>query len=94
MKNFLAAVFFSLLCTRPILLAQNVTLLGSLKPYPISSYIDIWSYETNGREYAFLAVTAGTYELSFNAINLPSGIYFARLSAGDQSDVIKMNLLK
>jgi len=38
--------------------------------------------------------TAGTYELNWNAINLPSGVYFHQLKAGDFINTKKMILLK
>jgi len=60
MKNFLAVVFYSLLYFNSIAVGQNVTLLGSLNPYPTKVYTDIWGYEAGGREYAFLGVTGGT----------------------------------
>ncbi len=37
---------------------------------------------------------AGTYEVKFNASNLPSGIYFYRLTAGSFSNTKKMILIK
>jgi hypothetical protein len=36
----------------------------------------------------------GTYELNFDAVDLPSGIYFYMLTAGDFSEVKKMALVK
>lgn len=39
---------------------QNVTLLGSLNPYPGAAYANIWGYAANGREYALIGVTGGT----------------------------------
>jgi len=37
---------------------------------------------------------SGTYELTWNAANLPSGVYFYRLQAGEFNSVRKMILLK
>ena len=37
---------------------------------------------------------AGTYELDFNAINLPSGVYFYRMVSGSYSKTNKMTLLR
>jgi flagellar hook assembly protein FlgD len=37
---------------------------------------------------------AGTYELTWNAENLPSGVYFYQLKAGDFISTKKMILLK
>ena len=36
----------------------------------------------------------GTYTVTFNAVSLPSGIYFYRIDAGNYSTVKKMILLK
>jgi hypothetical protein len=37
---------------------------------------------------------AGTYEVEFDAINLPSGVYFYRMISGDYSEAKKMILLR
>jgi hypothetical protein len=45
-------------------------------------------YDVLGREIAVLVndeLKPGTYEVDWNAENLPSGIYFYRLAAGDPS---------
>jgi hypothetical protein len=51
-----------------------------------------------GREVATLVnnsnLAAGNYTYDFNAVNVPSGIYFYKLSAGEFSDVKKMTLIK
>ena len=38
--------------------------------------------------------TAGSYRAYFNADNLPSGMYFARLTANEFTQVLKMTFLK
>ncbi|MBK7630155.1 MAG: T9SS type A sorting domain-containing protein [Ignavibacteriales bacterium] len=38
--------------------------------------------------------TVGTYDLTWNAVNLPSGVYFYWLQAGDFVQTRKMILLK
>lgn len=37
---------------------------------------------------------AGTYQVNFNAKNLPTGIYVARLQAGSKVMSIKLQLIK
>lgn len=76
MKYFLAAVFSNLLFTTSFIFGQNVTLLGSLNPYPNSAYTDIWGYEANGREYAFMGVTGGTTIIDVTNPSNPEEVVF------------------
>ncbi len=53
-------------------------------------------YDLLGREVATLVneeKPAGEYEVEFNAANLPSGIYFYQLKAGDLFETKKMVLM-
>lgn len=54
-------------------------------------------YDILGKETASLVnqpLAPGKYEVSFNAVNLPSGVYFYSLSSGNYTAVKKMILLK
>jgi hypothetical protein len=54
-------------------------------------------YDINGKEISVLLneeYTAGIWEVDFNAVNLPSGLYFYKLTAGSYSAVNKMILIK
>ncbi len=54
-------------------------------------------YDIMGREVAILAegfYPAGHHSMLFNAANLPSGVYFARLQAGDFTQTRKLLLVK
>ena len=54
-------------------------------------------YNLLGEKIATLVNTvqqAGKYDLTFNASNIPSGIYFYSIEAGDFKSVKKMTLLK
>ncbi len=54
-------------------------------------------YDILGREVATLVneeKPAVEYEVEFNGANLPSGIYFYQLRAGEYSETMKMVLLK
>jgi photosystem II stability/assembly factor-like uncharacterized protein len=54
-------------------------------------------YDVLGREVAVLVdevKSAGLYTATFNAANLPSGVYFYRLHAGSFADTKKLILLK
>ncbi|MBN1634789.1 MAG: T9SS type A sorting domain-containing protein [Ignavibacteria bacterium] len=60
-------------------------------------FVTLKVYDLLGREVATLInenLHPGTYEVSFNANNLSSGIYFYRLSAGNFSETKKLVLLK
>ena len=64
---------------------------------PTESYVQIKVFDILGNEVAELInerQIAGSYKTNFNAANLPSGLYFARLTAGNKTEVIKMTLLK
>ncbi len=61
------------------------------------SYVSLRVYDTAGRLVATLVDgwrSAGTHELTWEAGDLPSGMYFARLEAGDYVGVQKLILVK
>jgi hypothetical protein len=61
------------------------------------SEIELSVYNLLGQKIAVLLKTvqvAGNYELEFNAGNLPSGIYYYRIEAGEYHDVKKMIIIK
>ena len=62
-----------------------------------SSCVKLAVYDIGGCEVARLIdgwQSAGNHQAAFDASNLPSGVYFARLSAGNESQTRKMLLLK
>jgi hypothetical protein len=64
---------------------------------PTAQYVTLRIYDLAGRETATLVKKhqpAGEYQLRFNAGELPSGIYLARLVAGVYHRTIKMVLMK
>jgi len=64
---------------------------------PKESEVSLVIYDILGKEVVTLVngrKSAGRYSVNFNALNLPSGIYFYRLQAGDFSETKKMALLK
>ena len=64
---------------------------------PVNSQVTLKVYDVLGREVQTLVDEnkhAGSYRLTFNAGNLPSGVYFLRLQAGSFGMVKKMVLLK
>ena len=64
---------------------------------PSSELVKIVVYNSLGEQVSELlneTKDAGVYTVEFNAANLPSGIYFARMNAGSFSQLIKMNLIK
>ena len=61
------------------------------------SFISLVIYDIIGKEVTKLVneeKPAGTYEVTFNARNLPSGTYLARLTGGNNTSTIKMSLVK
>jgi hypothetical protein len=65
---------------------------------PKQSVVNLKVYDVLGKEVAVLVnnelKTAGVYDVTFNASELPSGVYYYRLTAGDYTDVRKMILVK
>jgi hypothetical protein len=64
---------------------------------PKTSQVSIKVYDILGNEIQTIVneeKPAGIYELTFNAANLPSGVYFYRLQAGSFVETKKMMLLK
>ena len=61
------------------------------------SYVELVVYDVMGREVARLVdgfSPAGVYEFTFDAYDLPSGVYFVRMKAGGFMQTQKMLLMK
>ena len=64
---------------------------------PMQVTVKLAVFDVTGKEVARLIdniVNAGKYSYDFDAVNLPSGTYFYRLTAGDYSETKKMILIK
>jgi hypothetical protein len=64
---------------------------------PVAGMVSIKVYNLIGQEVATVMneyQAAGTYDVDFNAANLPSGIYMYRITTEKYSEVKKMLLLK
>ena len=64
---------------------------------PVSGQVTLKVYNVLGREVSTLVNEyrqAGSYEVDFNASELPSGVYFYRLKAGEFTATRKMILIK
>lgn len=64
---------------------------------PQTAEVQLKVYDMLGREVATLIneqKSAGSYQVSFNAINLSSGVYFYRLAAGSHVETRSMTLVK
>ena len=64
---------------------------------PKSSNVKITVYDILGREVATLVnekLSAGKYEVQWNALKFASGVYFYRIEAGQYTNVKKMVILK
>lgn len=64
---------------------------------PKQSFVTIKVYNLLGQDVATLVNSvkqAGIHDITFNASDLPSGIYYYRIKAGDYTDARKMMLVK
>jgi hypothetical protein len=64
---------------------------------PTSGFVTLKVYNMLGKEVAVLLeknLQAARYMVDFNASELPSGIYFYKLQAGDYTSIKKMTLIK
>jgi S-formylglutathione hydrolase FrmB len=64
---------------------------------PAEEYLSLKVYDLLGKEVDILAegkLPAGIHRFSFDGSSLSNGVYFCRMEAGDNIDVIKMVLLK
>lgn len=64
---------------------------------PKESFVTLKIYDVAGKEIKELVnemQVTGSYKVSFNAVELPSGIYFYTLKAGDFTETKRMLLVK
>ena len=64
---------------------------------PQSAQVNLKVYDAAGKEVTVLVnseLRAGEYQYDWNAVNLPSGVYFYILKAGEFSQTKKMILVK
>ena len=64
---------------------------------PVSSFVNLKVFDITGKEIVTLVneyKQNGSYQVTFNGINLSSGIYYFYISAGEFSQVKKMMLIK
>ena len=62
-----------------------------------ASFTEMKVYDVTGREIKTLvseSLKPGEYEVSFNAVNLPSGVYFYRINTEQFTETRKMILVK
>lgn len=74
-----------------------VTTIKFVIPHEVSKLVTLKVYDLLGNEVATLVneeKSAGIYNVNFNASNLSSGIYYYKLTAGNNSSVKKMILLR
>ncbi len=71
------------------------TIIGFQIPVSVNTVLKV--YDITGKEVAALvnqSLKPGSYEVTFDGSNLPSGIYFYSLTAGKYSETKKLTLLK
>jgi hypothetical protein len=64
---------------------------------PNTGYVELKVFDVMGNEVATLVngeMIAGRHEITFNAKNLSSGMYFYRITAGNFTKTMKMILMK
>jgi len=64
---------------------------------PKNSFVKLVVYDLLGKEIKTLVnenKTSGRYSVSFNGLNLPSGVYLYRLETDNFTDVKKMLMIK
>ncbi|MGD0339767.1 MAG: T9SS type A sorting domain-containing protein [Bacteroidota bacterium] len=64
---------------------------------PVTGFVALKVYDVLGREVETLVnerQNAGSHSVTFNANNLPSGVYFYRMQAGSYSETKKLILLR
>jgi len=64
---------------------------------PVDGLVNLTVYNSLGEEVAVLAnkiLPAGSHSINFDASKLTSGIYIVRMTSGNFTDMIKMNLIK
>lgn len=64
---------------------------------PNSGFVKLKVYDVQGREVAVLVneqLNQGTYEVDWNALNYPGGVYFYKLTSDGFSDAKRMVLVK
>jgi flagellar hook assembly protein FlgD len=64
---------------------------------PKRSFVSIKVYDLLGREVSTIIseeMPAGSYSQQWNATNMPSGVYFYRLHAGQFAETKKLVLLR
>lgn len=85
---------FSLQQNYPNPFNPSTSIVFSIKEY---ANVNLSVYNVLGQKITTLInepMSAGFHNVQFNASNLSSGIYFYRLTAGNETKVMKMNLLK
>lgn len=64
---------------------------------PINEFVNFSVYDITGKlvtNFVNENLSAGTYEVNFSAANLPSGVYFYKLSSSSSNEIRKMILTK
>ena len=64
---------------------------------PKTCFVNLTIYNENGQKIAITVnsqMHSGIHQITFNASNLPSGVYYCRMQAGEFIAVKKMLLLK